>query len=432
MKSIVSTKVVVMDPGLIAPGGHHTGFAYMAAQSRSDRELPIELEFVCSHCVDVVIKEKIEEFGCRVRPEFFINFYELFANDDGSAESQTYIRQASREYYEAICNTEKPAEGQALIFFHPCVSWEHAVSLSLALRLHDGQEHALHIICAMFNPGIRHNGKTLSQSSKMQFGMAFRALEKNRNARVFASDFELAEKYARLLDRQVLLDIHPCYLADWEKIAQEKRKLQYSNKPSKTRILLYFGDAKVDKGFTSLPELVRNILADCESPIELNIHFNNPWDAVDLQEVTAELKDIAAIDDRLNLIEKFLSDDDLHLILHESDLILLNYDSSIYMEKSSGVLWLAAYHSLPVCILQNSWLRREAFRLGVQTVDFKDLNSFIEETVSMCGMKQRNEATDAQLQYRKTIYQPFWSWLFKVGKSDNSGKNIGTHHVELF
>lgn len=413
-------KLVVLDPALIAAGGHHTGFALMAARSLVERRLSMELEFVCNHSIADSIKNELERYGCRVRPEFHFNFYAMFEQDARLAESQSYIRQAAKEYAQVARKTLESSDAAGLVFFHPSLSWEHAQALSLALRSVGAASEASHIVCAMFNPGTGHNRKTLNSMSKLHFRLAFGALQAIPNVQIFASDYELAEKYGSLLDRQEPLPIHPCYLADWQQLKEEQRATQFTRNDSPIKILLYLGDAKFDKGFSCLPKVAHQILLHTDSNVELQVHFNNPWENQEIRAVSDQLRKTADKDMRLSIQEGFLSDRELHKTLQEADLLLLNYDSCKYMEKSSGVLWLAAYHLLPVCILQRSWLSREAFRLGVRTFSLKD----VKKNLAALLVEKKDIVSSAQSKYRKTIYRSFWHWLFSTVMSKECGDDF--------
>lgn len=404
-------KMVVLDPALIAAGGHHTGFAVMAAKSLFESKVSLDLEFVCSHCIDESVKAELEMYGCRLRPEFFINFYEIFGEDNRIAESQSYILQAAKEYARVICDTKNCEDEAGLVFFHPCLSWEHALALSLALKFTENVSSSTHIVCAMFNPGMSYTGKTLEPTSKLNFGIAFRALLSISNVKLFASDFELGKKYGELLRKSAPFPIHPCYLADWPRLIRvAKEEVSNVRKSSTVRILLYLGDAKVDKGFLQLPDLIRRLLNDNENRFELTVQCNCPWPNEEIDGVYAQLVKLSLSDRRFSLLRGFLSDNEMHSLLRQSDLLVLNYCAQSYREKSSGVLWLAAWHKVPVCLLGENWLGREAERLGMEYRRFSKDHITMKKLISFYRLVSRKNSTSS-IEYTRLIYKPLLEWI---------------------
>ncbi|MFB1037579.1 MAG: hypothetical protein QMC38_19805, partial [Sinobacterium sp.] len=79
--------------------------------------------------------------------------------------------------------------------------------------------------------------------------------------------------------------------------------------------------------------------------------------------VDKKLKTLAELHANVSVIDTFWSDDQLYTTLAAADALVFNYDSSVYMYQSSGVLWLAAYFNLNMFFLSNNWLTREAARL---------------------------------------------------------------------
>ncbi|MFC6635521.1 glycosyltransferase [Microbulbifer taiwanensis] len=403
-------KLVVVDPALIAAGGHHTGFALMAARSLSERNESVELEFVCSHCIDETIKAELEGYGCRLKPEFHFNFYEVFGQEVRLAEVQPFIRQATLEYARVIRDVEERSYGQELIFFHPSLSWEHAYALSLALKFIGDQNTSTHIVCAMFNPGITHNGVTTDSRAKMQYALGFRCLRSLANVKLYASDYELAETYARLLNLQEKLPIHPCYLADWDRLYQAQRVMDGQGKNTRKRVILYMGDAKRDKGFYHLPRLIKNALKSVGEDQELYIQFSIPWPDTELHSVAMELRDLAAKYSSIVIEEGFLGEAELHQLLGCASMFTFNYCSEIYKNKSSGFFWIVAWYGIPIYCFGNSWMNRESRRLG---------RPFLSSRGGMVGFRNalanlrhsKNIPQTSDNPYWKAVYRSFWSWI---------------------
>lgn len=413
-------KLIVLDPALIATGGHHIGFALMAARSHKESEIPIELEFVCSHCLDEAIKSELEEQGCHVRPEFHLNFYELFNQSTRLEDVQPFIRQAAREYAHAIRESKANYPGQELLFFHPSLNWEHAFALSLAIRTLETNDLSTHLVCAMFNPGIGYDGTTLSPLTKMNFRLGFGALQQLPNVKLFASDSELSEKYTDLLGLNEALLIHPCYLANWESI--KNRKFQNSDKGNGAApgaVILYMGDAKRDKGFLELPDLTRWSLEHAGIDQRFYIQFSIPWPDQQLQDAAACLQEISRSDPRLNVEYRFLSEAEMNERLATASMFTFNYCPRTYTDKSSGFLWVVAWYGLLICCLEDSWLSREARRLGRKPVVCRRSRTAFLRCLRSVDSDKPNTAGNTT-QYGKQLYESFWKWLQRISHENHA------------
>jgi len=409
-------KIVVLDPALIAKGGHHTGFALMAAKSYQNLREVFDFEVVCHKSVDLSIVDELESYGCNVRTEFFLNFYELFEQPVRLMEAQEYIREAAREYASAIKMTEERYPSQKLVFFHPSLSWEHAIALALALSLlrsEDKFQSMRHIVCAMFNPGMAYGGFTTDSTNKLQFKLGFAALIKEPNVELFASDSELAEKYTELLDVSSPLPIHPCYLADWDHLVGWEKNNTGSNHSKAAEVVLYMGDAKREKGFLELPDLLCNLLPHLNSDQDLYIQFTVPWEDVELEAAARRLVEIANSDSRLKVDRKFLSDEELHQKLSSASTFVFNYCPVTYANKSSGFLWIVAWHGLKILTLSESWLSRESARLAHQAQNCRGSTRALICCLNSLG-NDKSDQINSVNSYRSQLYRSFWTWIRSV------------------
>ena len=119
------------------------------------------------------------------------------------------------------------------------------------------------------------------------------------------------------------------------------------------------------------------------------------------------------------MIDTFWSDDQLYTTLAAADALVFNYDSSVYMYQSSGVLWLAAYFNLNMFFLSNNWLTREAARLQSEYTlcEAKKLG----ECLNKLSQKEiDNKAYYAKIRplsdadYRAKLFGDFGQWLSAI------------------
>src|SRR3546814_10669716 len=73
---------------------------------------------------------------------------------------------------------------------------------------------------------------------------------------------------------------------------------------------------------------------------------------------------MAGSEPRIDLHDGYWGDEQLHEWLSMASALCLDYDVRAYSHKTSGLLWLAAWHGLAVRVPAGSWPDREGRPLG--------------------------------------------------------------------
>lgn len=116
------------------------------------------------------------------------------------------------------------------------------------------------------------------------------------------------------------------------------------------------GDARREKGYPLLPDLVRGSRARGLSPevlqftLQSNVHRNNQDPSV--LKARDQLSELPGVD----LITRELSSFDYEKLLLRGDIALLLYDPAQYAARSSGVLVEALTAGMPALVRDKSWL----------------------------------------------------------------------------
>ena len=131
----------------------------------------------------------------------------------------------------------------------------------------------------MFLPNDRDNGNI----QHLFYKQAFTSLSTKQRIELYASDYETKQYYENL--NIPIKGIHPCYLLPWEQIDNTK----YLEKKN-PKLLLYLGDAKKDKGFNTLPELITRLLTEFDYNVSLVVQYTLAWDYPELRECIAALE----------------------------------------------------------------------------------------------------------------------------------------------
>lgn len=123
----------------------------------------------------------------------------------------------------------------------------------------------------------------------------------------------------------------------------------------------YLGDARTEKGYQFLPEIIRDFWVDYIQANKVQFliqsNFNNPEGEIAPRIARSQL--IPLQSDNIKLFFEPLPLEDYNKLLLNSDIVLLLYDSQNYFARSSGILCEALSAGIPVLVPQETWMHRE-------------------------------------------------------------------------
>lgn len=395
-------KLVIIDPGLYEVGGHHA--ALLNTVAAKEQTTPVDITIYSS----LNIAEELRDFAPRqklkINPWFNSNFYQHFDDNTNfkSAAINTFIRGLALEFKSAIVDVLACGSiDDELIFWYPCVNWEHASALSLALnQLANSEQYrgcaCTHKVCSMFMSQQPENKRC-----NLPYETAFKRLNKCPSVELYASDWELRE-YLECLNIDVC-GIHPCYLLPWANIECAKKESAMAESSTKT-FLLYMGDAKENKGFTQLPSLVQSLSVSHPNDVKFIVQYTMTWSSPALSIAEQQLAELADQIENLAVHKVFWSVKELVYNLNATDLIFCTYEPSAYQFKSSGLAWLASFFNTPVVLRGESWLARELSRLQHP----------FEVSPSLTYSTQLLDITISQAtEYRSSLFIEPIDWLYQ-------------------
>lgn len=391
-------QIALIDPALGRTGAHNRSFALLLARQGAGKgEIGVWCNEMISHdlCGEMVAQ------GVTVKPLFDVDFYRILQKHGGGvADHWDWIYHLSQQYLQAFEQVLEQWPQGLVEVIHHTLSWEHASALALALELGGSRMNRLrHLVFLMFSPGVDAAGDTYDAIKALNYRLAFRWLTQFGSVSLYAGCSEYASAYERLLGLSDALSIHPCFLGDWG-----SRPLRQP-RPGAPTLLLYAGEIKKEKGFLQLPKLLESLLQTASAETRLIIQFVAVRND-SARKVQVRLDQLAKDDPRVEIHHGFWSDETLQETLATVDVLYLNYDASAYCHSTSGLLWLAAWYGISVVVPDNTWLRREAGRLGVRVVagDGTSVNR---------ASPADPAAFDAG--YFAALFTPFWSWLSTAG-----------------
>jgi hypothetical protein len=357
------TQLVILDPGLREIGGHHPAFilALLGTELFTRNDTRLRVFANTAFTPDAVLANGTH--NVEYTPFFENGFYRYFYKSTHHPELPNFIRRLTAQYLAAIKQVTEAdyqpgivKECSSILLIHT-LGWEHATALANALFLFKKQTgRTLRIVVIlMFSPYRKTANEDYDSQLYLRYRMAFKGLAACDGVTFFACDHETSKAYEYILARQI--DIIPCPFVG-------SRKTPNSHAKKVKKIVLYMGDSKASKGFLSLPNLLKNIVKqeqkECLSYI-IQYTLTNKSEA--FLAVDKKLKTFADLHPNVAVFDEFWSEEQLHTTLAAADALVFNYDNSVYMYQSSGVLWLAAYYDVNMFFLSNNWLTREAARL---------------------------------------------------------------------
>lgn len=391
--------LAVIDPALGRTGAHNVGFADMLLAGP-----PGPVGFWSASAMPPSQQSALTARGAAVSLVFRRDFYELFHKPGGVAANWEWIDDQCADYLRALREVLAHWPAGPVQVLHHTLSWEHATALSLAIGLLGVAGSRLrHLVLLMYSPGVAADGTWLDPGRRLDFRLAFSALERFPNVALHASCSDHARAYAALLGRPLPLPVHPCFLGDWS-------AAQPAIERDAGRVLAYVGEAKEEKGFLELPRRLARMAADDRSPdARFVVHcVAARTDAA--RSVMAEVRALSATDPRILVEEGYWTDEELHLAFARASLACLDYDGDAYANKTSGLLWLAAWHGLPVRVPERSWLAREGARLGL---------ALLPSRAAADPRRAQRVRGSMDEDYRRKLFTPFRDWLIaQAGPTD--------------
>lgn len=439
MNTLAGNRLVVLDPGLGPEGGHHVALLERVYDAMATGEYAGLVDFYCSRQLSGNLKRRYASELVRITPFFDADFYRYYAKIPCIAEVNGYIAALGLEYlsvfkrvfaeYSATdevtnSTTTWRREDEKLLVFYPAMQWMHLMALHFALRRIGDMASGLrveHRLCLMYNPGRDFEGRVASTSEWLSYKLACKSLAAFDDVKLYASDYELADHYMHLLELDAPLPMHPQYLA--QRGTQKGR--QQADKQGKT-IGLYLGDAKIEKGFALLPDLVERLLPTIGKNDQIVIQYVSQGNCPKVRSAEEQIRTICERESRLKLSSTYLPAKELQTILSSLDVFVFTYDAMHYRNKSSGFLWLLADKGCALIFLGESWLSREARRLRMvayvcavhelQDV-VRNMLSGIGRTASSRLEEPESSGGPAEIDYWEQLSYPLFAWLFSGSQS---------------
>ena len=142
-------------------------------------------------------------------------------------------------------------------------------------------------------------------------------------------------------------------------------KAEFSQPPNAPRSIVYLGDARIEKGYQHLPNVVRTLwdrfiergLVECV----FQSNYNLPGGEEGIPEARLRLQQFPY---GIRLLTHNLKPDEYYEILARADIVVLPYDPELYSRRSSGVLNEAVIAGKVTVVPKGSWLASQVSPTG--------------------------------------------------------------------
>ncbi|MFC1524243.1 glycosyltransferase [Thermodesulfobacteriota bacterium] len=407
----MANPLIIADSGLISAAGHNIAAFHTLSGTLGTSNI------VCfaHEDIDDELLEQSHEHGLHLQPFFKTYLYDGFGRNWTIPEAQSFVHSLAKEYLKLFQKLQEDNVGHAVL--HHTMDWPHILALALALSQCKFSQKLRQIVFLMFNPGVEGQRGMVAGRPYLQYRIALSLLVKQKHVQIYTSCREFSEYYQGILELREPVAVHPCFffnppLKKVSKTADQKADF--------LRLILYLGDAKAEKGFCDLPDLLDKLLPFLDSRADVVIHYNlNALLASDALRETAEaLKRFAEVDQRVTVCNRFLPEQEMMELLNSGSLVLFNYNKNIYAHKSSGVLYQACSMNIPTVIIGESWLSREARRINPFFRTFDTMGDFVSELKRGGRIKFSKGEIDAA--YRQELFKPLEDFFLHdagVGRS---------------
>ena len=386
-------QIAFIDIGAGFKGAHNTGFLDLLCKYSKTQEADITI--ITHQALSKEWQYKLSKQKISFVRVFDTDIFGLSIDSSTSTQINDYILQLSQEYklaFNALVNLYP--EGKVQLIFHT-MSWEHLMALGLAIK-DSLNEHFIYNVFLMYWCGINEALEYENPKLALHYKVALKRLKSFENVKLYTSNQEYLLAFQELMSDKTQIDLHPFFLGDWHADGIRQRQ---NNNDSKNNILLYSGEVKKEKGFYELPKILAELKNKWYKNSTITIHLSKK----DLNKKQKDIiSEINEINPTIRTIAKFLSTEDMLTLYDQCNLVVLNYDSISYKNKTSGVMWLAIQAGATCIVSENTWMHRE---LMILNVDY-----FIIDRDRRLIFKNKDTLL-ANKEYGQKIYQPFWEWL---------------------
>ena len=349
--------LIILDPSLAHPHGHHLEWDLAIANAARKREQDV-LIFAHKDC------SFPSTDGIEIVPWFSHTAYATKYQDriTGKFDDFAYFNDTLSDELALLPRDRLRATDAVLV---PTLTEQHLLGYVCWMKTFDALQAPLFVVHLMFPTGLDAPDDTgrLRVGDHLQalfYRLAFRrAMEPGTRIHFFGGGRQLAREYSQLLGATV--EPHPVPICPKRQKTGDAR--------SRRAALLFAGDAKVEKGVALLPRLAER-LCEMWPDWDFLAHVNSAPAGDSALAACDELTRVAERRANLKLRTGRLSRGEYLALMEDADCMVSTYDPVVYAHKSSGVVWESISLALPLLVAAGTWPENEAKEWGAGYVAY--------------------------------------------------------------
>jgi len=398
--------LIILDPYLAHPHGHHMEWDLAIVAAARDRE---QDTLIFAHR-DCPIESKD---GLEIVRLFSHTTYECKYQDRivGRFDDFTYFNDTLASELALIPRDRLHATDAVLV---PTLTENHLLGYVSWMRTFDAARAPLFVLYLMFPSGLgvpnEIAARTVSDPLQALFyRLAFRrAAERGPPIHFFGTGRQLAREYSVLAGSTI--EAHP--------IPYDPRSLKSQREKGRPTALLFAGDAKADKGFTFIPELADRLCAKWPGwDFLIHVNLGSSWGPT-LQAYNELRTAVSPHHDNLIVQTGRLSRKDYVEFMDKADCFVATYDPVVYARKSSGVIWEAISLGLPMLVPADTWLENESREWGAGCRSYKEfsVDGIVESFADFSEAMPSLRAQSAEAAERYQVHNGMSALMDQIGR----------------
>jgi len=347
-----TSRLYLFDPNLKSAGGHYLGYAMRVAQAADT--LGIDPVIIANTRAGSSVA------GAKILPDLELDYWQEMSpapgedpHDHLTRSAETLADSLSRIQLDEMLNDDD-------VLFFPYINLAEVMGLARWRR----QAGIAPRTVLLFRRDLDEQGVDAGLGPRTGASLLRQALADLHacpgadRIRLFTDSDNLTEEHAQVLRRRFQTAPIPVDSALFA--ARKPRSCECAT-------LLYLGDARREKGYTSLPSIARALLGELSTArvrMIIQSNFNVPGGEPGIAEARKFLSTLPNV----TLLAQPMADEQYNNLLLAADLIVLPYQVDRYVSRTSGILAEAICAGVPALVPQGTWLADQVRRHGAGIV----------------------------------------------------------------